>query len=565
MKKRIVLACMFGAVMTFCLTACGNEGTSQKQTDKTGAQAQENTEGTVAEQTQENAEGTGSGEIKEDGEGSVDTMGETNADSDYIVIYDGIARAEIKAGVSVHDPSVIKADGKYYIFGSHMSTAVSDDLRHWTTLGDGYKNSNPIYYGLMENKDAFAYAGSKGSVIPTDDGGWHVWAPDVIYNELTGLYYLYFCTTSTWNASNLCYATSENIEGPYEWKGAMIYSGFKEGSLGATDVTKYVDREEAKERYIKANGEYNFDRYPNAIDPTVLYDEDGRLWMVYGSWSGGMYLLELDTETGEVIHPEADEANRVDPYFGKRLMGGLHTSIEGPYILYDEESGYYYLFVSYGGLARTGGYQIRVFRSETIDGDYVDMNGKYPLDTGNLKQSPYGLKLSGNYYLPSLSVAYMATGHNSAFIDDDGRKYIVNHTRFDINSEFHEPRVHQFIVNEDGWPCMLPYATDGEMVSETGYGSEELSGKYYVINQGTSIDAQIAEPFILYLEGDGTVRGDGIRGSWAAKDGSCYMNITYGDKSYSGVFCRMNDEAGTEVMTFSAVGSNESVWGVRYP
>lgn len=569
MKKSIVLVCALGALMTLCLAACGNTGGTQgqmsQQNSGTGEPAIEDMEDTVSGQTQEDAEGVGAGEAKEDGEGSGENMEETGADSDYIVSFDGIATAEIKAGVSVHDPSVIKADGKYYIFGSHMSTAVSDDLRNWTSLGDGYKNSNPIYYGLLENKDAFTYAGSKGSVIPTDDGGWHVWAPDVIYNESTGLYYLYFCTSSTWNASNLCYATSENIEGPYEWKGALIYSGFTEGALSATDVTEYVDRDEAKERYIKSNGEYNFDRYPNAIDPTVLYDKDGRLWMVYGSWSGGMYLLELDPETGEVIHPEADEANRVDPYFGKRLMGGSHTSIEGPYILYDEESGYYYLFVSYGGLARTGGYQIRVFRSETIDGDYVDMNGKYPLDTGNLKQNPYGLKLSGNYYLPSLKRAYMATGHNSAFIDDDGRKYIVNHTRFDINSEFHEPRVHQFIVNEEGWPCMLPYATDGEMVSETGYEIEELSGKYYVINQGTSIDAQIAQPFILYLEEDGTVRGDGIRGSWEAKNGSCYMNITYGDKNYSGVFCRMNDEAGTEVMTFSAVGSNESVWGVKYP
>lgn len=542
-KKRIVCVCVLGAAMTFCMTACGKPGAPREQTSQQSSETEK---------------------TKEDGEGSGDTMGETGADSDYIVSFDGIARAEIRAGVSVHDPSVIKADGKYYIFGSHMSTAVSDDLRHWTSLGDGYKNNNPIYYGLLENKDAFAYAGSRGSVIPTDDGGWHVWAPDIFYNESAGLYYLYFCMSSTWNASNLCYATSETIEGPYEWKGALICSGFTEGSLSAAGVTDYVDRDEAKERYIKASGEYNFDRYPNAIDPAVLYDKDGRLWMVYGSWSGGMYLLELDRETGEVIHPETDEANRVDAYFGKRLMGGLHTSIEGPYILYDEESGYYYLFVSYGGLVRTGGYQIRVFRSETIDGDYVDMNGKYPLDTGNLKQSPYGLKLSGNYYLPGLSVAYMATGHNSAFIDDDGRKYIVSHTRFDNNSEFHEPRVHQFIVNEEGWPCMLPYATDGELVSETGYGTEELTGRYYVINQGTSIDAQIAQPFILYLEADGTVRGDGIRGSWEAREGSCYMNITYGDKGYSGVFCRMNDEAGTEVMTFSAVGSNESVWGVKY-
>lgn len=62
----------------------------------------------------------------------------------------------------------------------------------------------------------------------------------------------------------------------------------------------------------------------------------------------------------------------------------------------------------------------------------------------------------------------MATGHNSAFVDDDGRKYIVNHTRFDNATEEHEPRVHQFVVNEEGWPCMLPYATSGEKVSDMG-------------------------------------------------------------------------------------------------
>ena len=85
----------------------------------------------------------------------------------------------------------------------------------WTSLGDGYKVKDQIYYELMANEEAFAYSGSKKSLIPTDDRAWHVWAPDVIYNEGTGLYYLYFCTTSTWNASNLCYATSESIEGPY--------------------------------------------------------------------------------------------------------------------------------------------------------------------------------------------------------------------------------------------------------------------------------------------------------------------------------------------------------------
>lgn len=545
MKKKGLTACGLSVLLAFGLVACG---TSQS----------------AGEQAPESAETDGAQEDAAVGTEEENTAGGLPADLDFTVSYDGIKTAKIEAGVSVHDPSIYKVDGKYYIFGSHMSTAVSEDLRTWTSLGDGYKVKDQIYYELMANKDAFAYAGSKNSVIPTDDRAWHVWAPDVIYNEETGLYYLYFCTTSTWNASNLCYATSENIEGPYEWKGALIYSGFTLETLDATDVTAYVDRDTAKDRYIKKSNEYNFNKYPNAIDPTVLYDEDGRLWMVYGSWSGGMYLIELDKATGEVIHPEEDEAKRVDPYFGKRLLGGNHSSIEAPYILYDEESGYYYLFVSYGGLAREGGYQIRVFRSETIDGDYVDMNGEYPMDTNNPEHYPYGLKLSGNYMLPSLEMAYMATGHNSAFIDDDGKKYIVNHTRFDNKTEEHEPRVHQFIVNEEGWPCMLPYATDGETKSEAGYGAADVSGRYYVINQGTAIDAEIAQPFILYLDESGKVYGDGVEGSWEMKEGTCYMKVSYGDASYSGVFCQMNDEAGTQVMTFSAVGNNESVWGVKY-
>ena len=141
---------------------------------------------------------------------------------------------------------------------------------------------------------------------------------------------------------------------------------------------------------------------------------------------------------------------------------------------------------------------------------------------------------------------------------------MVNHTRFDNKTEEHEPRVHQFIVNEEGWPCMLPYATDGETVSESGYDRSAVAGRYYVINQGTAIDAEIAQPFILYLDESGQVYGDGLDGSWEMKDGTCYMKVSYDGKDYSGVFCQMNDEAGTQVMTFSAVGGNESVWGVKY-
>lgn len=477
-------------------------------------------------------------------------------DSDFSVDYDGITTASIKGGISVHDPSIVEDNGQYYIFGSHMTAARSTDLRNWTGLGDGYSELNSVYGKFFDkDKETFAYTGDNGN------GNYSVWAPDVIYNKKQGLYYMYCCTSSTYIKSNLCYATAENIEGPYEWQGALIYSGFTRSDIDKTNVYDYVDEDAAK-TYFDISGQYNNQAWPNAIDPTVFYDKDGKMWMVYGSWSGGIFLLEIDENTGEVIHPQADPDNNVDAYFGKRLLGGGHNSIEGPYIQYDEETDYYYLYVSYGALQSDGGYQIRVFRSKTVDGDYEDMNGEHPVIGDD--HSKFGLKLSGNYYLPSLVKSYMATGHNSSFIDKDGKKYICYHTRFDDAAEYHQPRVHQYLTNSEGWPCMLPYATDGETVSDKGYNKEEIVGEYYLINQGTAINSDIARPIKVVLSNKGNVYGDDLTGTWKEEKDSYRMTITLGDKEYSGVFCKMNDEAGTEVMTFSAVGDNESIWAVKY-
>ena len=33
-----------------------------------------------------------------------------------------------------HDPSIVKADGRYYIFGSHLAFLQSDDLVDWKPL-----------------------------------------------------------------------------------------------------------------------------------------------------------------------------------------------------------------------------------------------------------------------------------------------------------------------------------------------------------------------------------------------------------------------------------------------
>ncbi len=481
---------------------------------------------------------------------------------DYTVSLEGIQTSYLKAMTPVHDPSIIAEDGTYYIFGSHMIGGKSTDLRSWRKIGSGYSVTNEIYGNLWATgSHVFDYAGDASSLIPTDDKHTHVWAPDAIWNPVMGKYMLYYCTSSTWNASNLCFGISDSITGPYEWQACLICSGFDQNNFTGSNVLDTVDEEWVRKNYLNANGTWNFNKWPNALDPNIFFDAQGRFWMVYGSWSGGIFLLELDPATGLVIHPEADPENEVDPYFGKHLMGGNHQSMEGPYILYDPDSEYYYLFVSYGELRRDGGYQIRVFRSKTPDGDYEDMNGKRP---GGLTHYKYGLKLSGNYNLPSLAVAYKATGHNSAFVDADGKKYVICHTRFDNGSESFLPLVRQYGVNEEGWPCLLPYATRMEDLKQT-HTREEAVGRYYVINQGTFINSKVAEPFILYLRADGTIGAEGQEGTWALGEEGFYLKMTLGEKSYSGFLADMVDEADVPVRIFTLVGDNESIWGVRYP
>lgn len=488
--------------------------------------------------------------------------------NNYEVNYENIKTSTLDINAaSVHDPSIIKVDDVYYIFGSHLSCAKSGNLSDWemlTSKTNAYSRNNPVYTDMKDlDSGEFHFTGNGASVIPTDDKTVHIWAPDVIYNKALGKYFMYYCTSSTFNSSTIVYGTSDNPNGPYEWKGNLLYSGETVNNIEETDILNYVDLEYAKQNYMaRAGYEYNYKDYPNCIDPCVFYDADGRMWMVYGSWSGGIFIIEIDESTGEVIHPKGNEAENVDPYYGKKLLGGGHHSIEGPYIQYDESAGYYYLFVSYGELTRDGGYQIRVFRSQSPDGPYVDMNNQAP--DNNSAHENFGLKLSGNYYLPSLEAGYKATGHNSSIIDDDGRKYVVYHTRFDKPSERHTPIVKQYILNEDGWPCLLPYKTSGETVSEKGYTQKSLAGRYFVINQGTDISSAVCEPFILYLNENGTVTGNEISGSWEAEPEKYFMHITVNDKEYHGVFCEMNDEAQTPVITFSAVGENESIWGVKY-
>ena len=468
-----------------------------------------------------------------------------------------LRRSSYMAGVSVHDPSIIKAGGQYYIFGSHMEAAASKDLIKWKRIASGVTKANPLFDNLFTDMRAFDYVGRN------EQGGYSVWAPDVIYNRKTGKYMMYFCTTSTYIKSNICFALSDSAEGPYHYVDRILYSGFTGRTLGETDVEGIVGKGQTGKYY--PSGGYLNTRWPNAIDPALFYDKRGRLWMTYGSWSGGIFLLEIDQETGYPIHPENNEETRTDAYFGRHLAGGWHNSVEGPYIIYDEQSGYYYLFVSYGGLVSNGGYQIRLYRSETPEGPYVDKKGE-ELDPAKPTHYPYGVKMMGNYMFPSLLMPYMAPGHNSALIEGD-KIYLVHHTRFDDSSEFHEPRVRRLFRTSDGWLTAAPFSFTGTEKLAAGLSSRNVGGRYFVVNHGTDIGPAIhgAEETLFKAGGVIVDREGKHLGRWQYEKESASFTVTLGSEIFTGVLLEQKDEAGDDVTAFSlASEGNETLWGVRY-
>ncbi len=501
--------------------------------------------------------------------------------------------------VCVHDPSVFEdKDGTFYVVGSHTASASSEDLVVWKQLNLDYGNGkNLTFYGNLQEtlEKPFRWAGF-------DDGdcsgnGYAVWAPDLIYNEYykwedgsEGAYMLYLCTSSTWRRSCISYLAAKEISGPYSFVDTIIYSGFtKNGEYdgrSSRDTTwdndylnlkELVSKgasgggiDEISDKWFDADGGWDHTYAPNAIDPNIFFDASGeRLYMSYGSWSGGLFLLELDRETGRPVYPGTDytdeiSGNYVDRYFGVHLIGGGHQSGEGPYITWDPETEYYYLYCTYGGLTAEGGYNMRLFRSENVTGPYLDAAGNNAAD--NKKNGDkYGIKLIGNYAFYD-QTGKRAAGHNSQLTASDGSRYLVYHQRFDSKPqlEIHEVRVHQQFMNEDGWPVTAVYEYRGEKPS--GYSPEEVTGLYEFVDHGKKTDGEMLETVLVDLREDGSI-GGAVSGTWEKKDsgkGYDYVTMSIGEVTYKGIFFRQHKEnTDTEpVMTFSCVGDdNTCIWG----
>ena len=307
--------------------------------------------------------------------------------------------------------------------------------------------------------------------------------------------------------------------------------------------------------------------------------------MSYGSWSGGIFMLELDEETGlrdyDVTYAENETS---DPYFGKKIAGGHYVSGEASYIEYI--GGYYFLFVTYGGLEAAGGYQMRVFRSLNPDGPYVDSKGSsavydtYQLNFGPTENDGFrGVNIFGAYddwgFQTVGDWGERAQGHNSIIAAQDGRTYLVYHTRFQNRGEGHEVRVHQVYQNEEGWLVAAPFEYTGEGIKSAGIAvaqkvaTADIPGTYKLLTHQYGLDhaaKEYAAPVDVTLNADGTISG-GATGTWTTKSGTSYITIKIGSEFKGVMVPQTLEPTDTKVPCFTALDSKTGVtiWGYKAP
>lgn len=222
---------------------------------------------------------------------------------------------ELTGALSTHDPSRIMKDGsKYYFFstGNGIVVSSSDNLSSWKI------KANPVF-------PLGTWPAWINTAVPEFTGSF--WAPDIIH--MNGAYYLYY-SCSTWGSSRsaIGVARSYSLNSP-EW----------------TDLGMVVSSDGTSTAI-------------NAIDPGLFKDDDGKVYMVYGSWFGGIGIVGIDTVDGRATTDVT------------KIYGGNHQSIEASNLI--REGKYYYLIVNRGNCCQgvNSTYYITAGRSENILGPY---------------------------------------------------------------------------------------------------------------------------------------------------------------------------------------------------
>lgn len=462
----------------------------------------------------------------------------------------------------IHDPAIIPENGRFLIMGTHRRYAVSQDLLHWTRLGNNLTRT-PREVLL----DAWNSWPASAANLRLEE---NTWAPDCIWNPVMHKWCQYLSINGGHYVSMIVLLTADDPESDWTYVGPVIYSGFSGSTASRTDVPRVLGKDADLTRYQSLT-----DTRINAIDASLAVDEHERLWMTFGSWFGGVWMIRLDPATGlrdySATYPL--EADRSDPYYGIKLAGGHWVSGEGSYLR--KIGDWWYLFLAYGELMQRGGYQIRLFRSKSITGPYADMAGRPAIVTHPVPknwETDRGLRLLGSWAwqasatdgvtpqgpgfrkLPRIEVSQ---GHNSVLGPgvsaggiDPRAAFLVYHTRFaDLEPstrysnghDYYEARVRELVTTPSGWLAAVPFLYQGvsshDAASAISHGDlGEIPGTYDILAHDpvTSYDGSIDEdgslhginlPATIRLDTDGSVRcgsadgsddGSAATGRWSA-------------------------------------------------
>lgn len=494
--------------------------------------------------------------------------------------------------IAIHDPSIFydPVSKNYYSYGSHMAAGTSEDMVSWSYIcnaNTGTAATNKLFD--KDFRDEFAEV-FEWLDITKDRADFGIWALDVTYSKAAAdagkdPYFMYVSLVNGTTQTAIALATANNPEGPFHYAGTIVCADFRQSDVeaGHTNLLDVLGKDsvasmtaEEKAFYFTANTTEYKSKFVDCIDAAPFYDGDGNFYIVYGSFSstGGLRILKMDPLTGLRSDDNYDYTNdgRQDPYYGKQIA---QKRGEGPYIIVVESdkssTGYYYfLFWSQGVLRSTGGYNMRMLRSEYPDHGYVDYMGNDAFS--NTNATTLGVRIMDNFQFTSMRYSSTANGGNSAIIREDGKIFLHYHSKSAHSIAYGENgfiiKSNQMFLNEDGWLVTAPFKFGGETIRKLSV--DDVVGDYefiyhrlqYFTDPGNFNDNFVSSEMIT-LNKDGTVTGD-YEGTWELKD--TYFTIKIGDNEYKGVALQQYDEGYPRTYTtvFTASGKdNRTVWGSK--
>jgi arabinan endo-1,5-alpha-L-arabinosidase len=266
---------------------------------------------------------------------------------------------ELAGNVNLHDPSIIATETGWVSFATGIERAADGGMPRTKSSPDGitWAETGAIPGGLP------AWIADELGYTPLN-----LWAPNIGIHD--GSAYLYYAASSFGRNNSIIGLMTNPAFNPARPAEGWIDQGM-------------VQRSRASDNF-------------NAIDPFRINTSDGRSWLVFGSFWGGIRLVELDPATGMRL------GRGVPLPIASR--GGW--AIESPALL--EHEGGFYLFVSFDLCCRgiNSTYRIMVGRADRIEGPYRDRNGKPMLSGGGTEL----LKTTGRYVGPGGQEVFVADG-----------------------------------------------------------------------------------------------------------------------------------------------------------